>query len=449
MSLGQIKRNTSEPSSLLMLSNRPERGAEADSKIDHLDAFASYSRFKVYELPILGRIPERIDLDRFDFIVAHFTLQLGDPHNRFLSMASLKRLGNCRSLKIAFLQDEYQNISAVHDKISLGGFDLLFSLLPETETGKVYPPGRLPNLRIMPTLAGYIPDRLLKYEPPPLKERPIRIGYRGRRLPYWLGTQAQEKVWIAEGFRRLAEKARISHDISCEEHDRKYGRKWIRFLTSCKAMLGVESGAGVFDFSGAIRRSVIAYTDDHPQTGFDEVRRLLFAGQEDMTSLKVISPQIFEAIALRTALLLFEGSYSGILQPGRHYFPLKKDFSNSREALNILNDDDQLQAMADTAFRDIALNPSFSYRSFIAGFDEQVIEEWRRRKRSPVSSYDRRGFKKELRLDFSYSTRYWSSRILQTVLLRPSVRRTLVKVWKRMPMHWRERLRPLIKIIRI
>ena len=57
-----------------------------------------------------------------------------------------------------------------------------------------------------------------------------------------------------------------------------------------------------------------------------------------------ISPRVFEAIALRTALVLFEGEYSGIIAPGVHYIPLKKNLSNLDDVLSLLGDDEYLSA---------------------------------------------------------------------------------------------------------
>ena len=51
-----------------------------------------------------------------------------------------------------------------------------------------------------------------------------------------------------------------------------------------------------------------------------------------------ISPKIFEAIRLRTALILFDGSYSDVVKPDAHYIVLKKDYSNIDEVFERLED---------------------------------------------------------------------------------------------------------------
>jgi hypothetical protein len=78
-----------------------------------------------------------------------------------------------------------------------------------------------------------------------------------------------------------------------------------------------------------------------------------------------ISPKMFEAIALKTALVLFEGSYSGILKPDLHYISLKKDFSNLKQVLAKLDDISYLENITETAFKDIILSGKYNYEQFI------------------------------------------------------------------------------------
>ena len=96
---------------------------------------------------------------------------------------------------------------------------------------------------------------------------------------------------------------------------------------------------------------------------------------EKEIKMNQISPKMFEAISLKTALVLFEGEYSGILKPNRHFIPLKKDFSNFEEVVIKLNDDHYLQEMVDRAFEEICLNEKYSYNYFIRSVFDQVIDD--------------------------------------------------------------------------
>jgi hypothetical protein len=81
---------------------------------------------------------------------------------------------------------------------------------------------------------------------------------------------------------------------------------------------------------------------------------------------------MFEAISFKTALVLFEGEYSGVLQPLVHYIPLKKDFSNVDDVLSRLKCDDYLQELTDRAYSDIIGSDRFSYKSFVKDFDNLI-----------------------------------------------------------------------------
>jgi hypothetical protein len=85
-----------------------------------------------------------------------------------------------------------------------------------------------------------------------------------------------------------------------------------------------------------------------------------------------ISPKIFEAISHKTALILFEGSYSGVITPHKHYIPLKKDFSNVDDIFKILQDDDKLDSITNTAFNDCIASGKYSYQALITQFDAAI-----------------------------------------------------------------------------
>lgn len=87
-----------------------------------------------------------------------------------------------------------------------------------------------------------------------------------------------------------------------------------------------------------------------------------------------ISPRVFEAIVHKTALVLFEGTYSGIVKPDVHYIPLKKDFSNVDEVITKLQDDVYLEALTERAYTDIITSGRYSYRQFIKKFDQFLAQ---------------------------------------------------------------------------
>ena len=55
--------------------------------------------------------------------------------------------------------------------------------------------------------------------------------------------------------------------------------------------------------------------------------------EDGRLQLFAISPRHLEACATRTCQVLVEGEYSGVLRPGEHYIPVRKDLSNLDDVL--------------------------------------------------------------------------------------------------------------------
>jgi hypothetical protein len=221
-------------------------------------------------------------------------------------------------------------------------------------------------------LPGYVPGRFLNYTVQPIAERKLHIAYRGRQVPYWLGELGQDKVRIAEGVIKLAPRYGLSFDVSAKEQDRIYGPGWPALISSAKAVLGTEGGASIWDFDSEVHDKVEAYMDRFPQATFEEVSREVLAPHEGNMMYNTISPRLFEAITLRTAMVMFPGWYNGIVQPDRHYIPLEKDFSNFSEVAEMLKDDCYLQGMVDRTYDEIIRSDQYSEKAFIALVDREI-----------------------------------------------------------------------------
>jgi hypothetical protein len=142
-------------------------------------------------------------------------------------------------------------------------------------------------------------------------------------------------------------------------------------------MLGTESGATITDFDGAAENAVKSYLRQKPSASFEEVFEACLKPFEGNAPINTISPRVFEAIALRTPLVMFPGSYSGIVKPNLHYIPLEKDFSNMDEVVRKIKDPVRLQEMADRAFEEIGKSKDYLFQSFVNDFDKVVSEKLR------------------------------------------------------------------------
>ncbi|TVO72436.1 hypothetical protein [Sedimenticola selenatireducens] len=336
---------------------------------DHLDSFSEYSSAEVfYYQP--GDDLSTVSLEYFDAVVIHYSLRI--PLGQ-LTAELYHKLNLYAGLKVLFVQDEYDYTDTVRKAIHDLEIGLVFTCVPEKYIDTVYPSKEFTSTCFVNNLTGYIPASLAnekRYSA--IRDRPIFVGYRGRSLPFWYGDLGQEKFLIAQFMKGECRRRAIASDIEWEDKNRIYGGKWVDFLSSCKATLGTESGSNVFDDSGKIREKVNEILRRNSKANYAYVRKLVFGGENEVLIMNQISPRFFESIALKTGLILYEGEYSGILEPYKHFIPLRKDHENIDEVFQLLIDDTYMQAMVDRAYEDIIESDKYSYSSFIKMVDSYI-----------------------------------------------------------------------------
>ncbi|MBA3841439.1 MAG: hypothetical protein H0X39_02270, partial [Actinobacteria bacterium] len=353
------------------------RSSGAGTMLQHRQAFAKYSKHDVSVYDPCGVDHSRFfDLDDFDVVVIHYSITI--TAEWYLPPWLRRQLREFDGAKILFLQDEYRWIDLVTEVIRELGITVLYSVAPPAAWELLYRE-RLPDVQILPTLTGYVPSNLVTRRPPPTRNRPVDIGYRGRVLPYWTGALGQEKVSIARGVLERAAGNGLRCDIAWGENDRLYGEKWYRFLESAKATLGTGSGTSISDFDGSVEHAVTSYLAAHPGADFEEVAGSVLAPYEGNVLIDVISPRIFEAAALNTLLVLFPGPYSNAVEPWEHYVPLERDFSNFGQVVEFVRDASRLEQMTRRARSTLIESGNFSLSSFIGRFDEDVDQHADRR----------------------------------------------------------------------
>jgi hypothetical protein len=354
---------------LLLCDDRP---GNANTILDHINAFGRYSRHDVSTFNPRGmRRSWLLDLDEFDVVVIHYSLVLSDE--RHVSHDFRRMLERYRGLKVQFIQDEYRWVDRATAASRNAGIDVLFTAAPEPAAGLLYDE-RLPGVRRVHTLTGYVPDHLSLYPRRAPAERTIDVGYRGRDLPFWLGRLTQEKQWIGQGFLERAPAHGLATDIAWTEQDRIYGDQWIDFIASCRATLGTESGASIADFDGEVESRVRTFLRGHRSASFEEVADAVLRPYEGNVVVNVISPRVFEAASLGTALVMFPGEYSGVVQPGEHYIVLEKDFSNMDEVASKLKDGPGLAELVQRTHEHVIASGLWSYATFIYDFDAVVAD---------------------------------------------------------------------------
>ncbi|MGE0608883.1 MAG: hypothetical protein AB7O62_17440 [Pirellulales bacterium] len=367
---------SAEPDKLkiLFLCNYQTYGSNANTMLDYIDAFPQHSRHHVVPVSHLGELPEFISLDWFDVVVVHYSICVISDH--YLGASTKRRLAAFQGLKVLIIQDEYRAIFDFVRTIDLIQFDVIFSCLPPEISKFVYPKHILPALRVEPCLTGYVPDNLLNLPSVPMHERWLDVFYRARKVPSWLGSAGLDK-WKIIGLVQESFKAHgLRADLAFNETDRVYGDQWIDRLRYTRTVLGGESAISLFDFTGEAERRSRAYEDRHPDAEYGEVAAACFPGMDRNLDLAVISPRCFEAAALRTGMVLLEGRYSGVLEPWRHYLPLKHDGSNVDQIAKSILDDGLMDAMTERTYQEIVAGGTYSYRMFVAAFDTVCEEEF-------------------------------------------------------------------------
>ena len=340
---------------------------------DYLESFSLFSCNHIFYAHATSSNPVCLDLSMFDVVVTHYSIRLSfDWH---LASFYQEALRTYKGLKISFLQDEYDETETIRNSIEKFDIDVVFTCVPQEYIESIYPSARFPKVKFIQTLTGWISNSLENSNTfKPLEERKNLINYRGRPLAYWYGDLGQEKVNIGKVLKKACQQKGLLVDIEWEEDKRIYGDQWYEFLSSAKATLGTESGANVFDDYGHIRKNIKLEIEKNPKVTYEEVREKYLANHEGKVLMNQISPKMFEAIALKTALVLFEGEYSGVLKPYLHYIPLKKDFSNLDQVLEKLDDISYLEYLTETAFSDIILSGKYNYEQFIVQFDDVVAQ---------------------------------------------------------------------------
>lgn len=338
---------------------------------DYVEAFGRHSEHRIHYYDAeLG--PPNFDLDPFECIIFNYCFWArglsGDPQLRRLA-------SRFPGLKIAIFQDEYDYFLWHKSHVAEMGIDTIVTCVPPEHWSDVFSGSPFDTLNLVHALTGYVPESFLRTPAAkPMAERKWMIGYRSRPVHFKYGRLTQEKVLIGNRMKALCAEHGIASNISVDEKDRIYGAEWDQFLRDCRAVLGTESGSNVFDFDGHIKQAVDACLEANPDADFETVHARFLNGIDGRVRMNQVSPRIFEAIAARTALVLFEGEYSGVIRPWEHFIPLRKDFSNAAEVLALVADTKALEELTDRAYEAVIASEKYHYRHYIRRLDDHINE---------------------------------------------------------------------------
>lgn len=348
------------------------------SVADHIYAIKRYSRHRVYYFnAISGQIPPYLRSVHFDAIIYHTSLlsrrwdrdAFVKFHPLALSLAAMS------SMRIAMPQDEFINTDILEDWLLDAKVDVVCSVLKDAEWKKVYPRLIARNVRFHQVLTGYLSDEFIALAESAVRKTPNRdidIGYRAWRAAPSLGRHGRLKVEIAKQVKIASRKTTHAIDISTENRDSISGFYWLLFLARCRYVLGVEGGASIHDRDGSVRAATDVFVRSHPSASFDQIEAACFPSRDGELDCRALSPRHLEACATRTAQILVEGEYNGLLKANLHYFAVKSDFSNLGDVLDAIGNETRRREVADRAYSDVVKSGAGSYRMFVSVIDNLV-----------------------------------------------------------------------------
>lgn len=340
---------------LLVAHYTPRPNAVRLTTDQHLQALTRVPDAEVLSYNAVHGLPSWLRGLSFDAIVLHTTL-LGMRWHPYFEQWKPRSawLAEADCLKVAFPQDEYWHAETLDSWLDELGVSVVCSVLDDRHRDALYP--RLhAKAAFYETLTGYIDEAAAERIRPrlvPRGERPFDLVYRARKLPYWLGSHGQLKHAVGEAGAALAGARDLRTDISTRPHDTVLGDAWLEFMGSGRATVGAESGSSTLDRTGDLQAEVEAIVAADPDLTFEQLDARMPQGWDDYEFF-AISPRHLEAVITKTAQILVEGRYSGALEPGLHYLPVKRDLSDLDEALERTADGELVDRMAERAYEDV------------------------------------------------------------------------------------------------
>ncbi len=386
------------PGTVLVLYHRPTHSwyKDASTVREHIHAFRKHSRYAVWELNTDYGFPPALDDVWPGAVILHYSMFGSGEYRldeRFLSWLRDRP----DALKLAFFQDEFYFCQKRFEFVNNCGVDVVFTHVSPQHIPEVW--GRYtPKARALFNVPGYVDDGLLaaaRRFALPEEQRDIDVGYRGRPLPAHMGAGSQEKRVIGERFKELASAARLRLDIETSIKSRIYNDAWYRFLGRTRVTLGVESGVSFIDLEDECHAEYVRLrAAQGREPTLEELQAGALGRWDGNIPYRTLSPRHLEAAAFRVCQVLFEGEYSGAMQPMVHYIPLEKDFSNFDAVLAAIRDADLRRQIVDRAYDDLIASGRFSYANFMVMVDRELEDGGLRQQ---VADGDRRALDMALR----------------------------------------------------
>ena len=280
-------------------------------------------------------------LDRADVIVIGYSsfYNFGGVLKRLLAQV----VRRSRATKIVFMENEYRLFLEKTAFAEQFGAAFVTTQFPLSQVRAFYRP--LTSATVLPLTHALNPA--VFYPGSSHRDRDIDVGTRSVDYPWYFGDRDR---WIANRFGEVIQSTRLRVDMSTDPNLRMCREDWAAFLRRTRCTVSSEAGSSCIEADDKTRKAVNSFLDQHPNTSFDQIYIEFFAGRKDMISGKSISSRHLEAMGTKTTMVLIEGQYNDVLTSGVHYIPLRRDLSNRNEVIERLQDLDDVERMAESAF---------------------------------------------------------------------------------------------------
>ena len=329
-----------------------DRYAGLSYAMDWRDAFAADPRLDVE----LCNILDLVELRRARRKIAEYPLVVVLHSATGDNMAILRRAASWfqrrRGSLVVFVGNEYNLLDDKLAFIRESGAEFVASQLPIESARWLY--AGCPDAHVLAMPHALNPSL---YHPVAGSARTTDVGFVGAQYPAFIGDR--ERAHILEYFAHHGGELGLVTDI---RHSNMPRQQWAAFLNGCKAVVGAEAGTYYLDRSGTLIPEIERFQRERPDAGFDEIFDRYFRDRPTGVSGKAISSRHFEPIGTRTAQILLEGHYNGILHADEHFIAVKKDLSNVREAVDRFRDTGYREAMVARTYDYVLDQHTYAHR---------------------------------------------------------------------------------------
>jgi hypothetical protein len=320
--------------------------------LDWREAFLSHPALEVHTCNISDLFALSAALRRttsYDVIIIMHSAAGDDMASVLRIAGSLRR----RSGKLVmFIGNEYDQMAEKFSLIEEAEVDLVCSMLPIESARWLYGGRAKVKVHSMPQAL----NPTVYY--PGAGARDISLGFVGSFYYPFIGDEDRNRM--LRTFMQWSVQTQANADIRIGNIPRM---KWAAYLRRCAAVLGAESGTYYLDREGQILARAKAFWRQHPGVAFEQMKAEFFSEVlPPYVTGKHITSRHFEAMGSMACQVLLEGQYNGIIEPGRHYIEMKRDYSNFADVTTQIADASHCQSIASQAYELVMSSHTYRHR---------------------------------------------------------------------------------------